>query len=240
MNYCNHYFKTYWANIKNTWKGITSILNINNTHSNIPKILVSSDTISAEPIDIANILNNFFTSIAAKTKESIKYSHKHFSNFLKNRSDDSFFLSPTDKYEIINIISSLDPIKSTGPNSIPTKILRLLKNDISTQLSDIFNVSFSTGAFPSILKIAKVAPIYKKQFKLVYSNFRPISLLSNLEKILENLMYCRIFNFFNDSNSIYTFQFGFRQKYSTTHALISLTEDMKENLDEGNIGCCIF
>ena len=71
-------------------------------------------------------------------------------------------MTPTDKYEIINIISSLDPNKSTGPNSIPTKILKLLKNDISTQLSDIFNVSFSTGVFPSILKIAKVVPIHKK------------------------------------------------------------------------------
>ena len=113
MNYYNHYFKTNWDNIKNTWKDIKSILNINNTHSNIPKILVSNDTTSAEPIEIANIFNNFFTSIIAKTKESIKYSHKHFFKFLKNRSDDSFFLSPTDKYEIITIISSLDSNKST-------------------------------------------------------------------------------------------------------------------------------
>ena len=95
------------------------------------------------------------------TKESIKYSHKHFSNFLKNRSHYSFFLSPTNKYKIINIISSLDSNKSIGPNSIPTKILKLLKNDISTQLSDIFNVSFSIGVFPFILKIAKVIPIHK-------------------------------------------------------------------------------
>ena len=170
MNYYNHYFKNNWDNIKNTWKGIKSILNKDNTHSNIPKILVSNNTTSAEPIKIANIFNSFFTSDAAKTKESIKYSHKHFSNFLKNRSDDSFSLSPTDKYEIINIVPSLDPKKSTGPNSIPTKILKLLKNDVSTQLSDIFKVSFSTGVFPSILKIAKVVPIHKKQSKLVYSN----------------------------------------------------------------------
>ena len=100
--------------------------------------------------------------------------------------------------------------------------------------------SFSTGVFPSILKIAKVVPIHKKQSKLVYSNYRPISLLSNLEKILEKLMYSRIFKFLNDSNSIYPLQFGFRQKYSTTHALISLTEDIRKNLDEGNIGCGIF
>ena len=240
MNYYNHYFKNNWDNIKSTWKSIKSILNINNTQSNILKILVSNNTTSAEPIEIANIFDNFFTSVAAKTKESIKYSHKHFSNFLKNRSDDSFFLSPTDKYEIINIISSLDPTKSTGLNSIPTKILKLLKNDISTQLSDIFNVSFSTGIFPTILKIAKVVPVHKKQSKLAYSNYCPISLLSNLEKILEKLMYSRIFKFLNDSNSIYPLQFGFRQKYSTTHALISLTEDIRKNLGKGNIGCGIF
>ena len=91
----------------------------------------------------------------------------------------------TDKHEIINIISSLDLNKSTGPNNIPTKILKLLKNGISAQLSDIFNVSLSIGDFPSILKIAKVVPIHKKQSKLVYSNYRPISLLSNLETMLE-------------------------------------------------------
>ena len=97
MNYYNHYFKTNWDNLKNTWKGIKSILNINNTYSNIPKILVSNDTTSAEPIEIANIFNNFFTFIPAKTRESIKYSHKNFSNFLKNISDDSFCVSLTDK-----------------------------------------------------------------------------------------------------------------------------------------------
>ena len=75
MNYYNHYFKTNWDNIKYTWKGMKSILNINNTHSNIPETLVSNDTTSAEPTETANIVNNVSTSIAAKTKESIKYYH---------------------------------------------------------------------------------------------------------------------------------------------------------------------
>ena len=70
MNYYNHYFETNRDNIKNTWQGIKSILNIsNNNKSNIPKILVSNDTTSTEPIEIENIPNNFFTSIAAKTKK---------------------------------------------------------------------------------------------------------------------------------------------------------------------------
>ena len=73
--------------------------------------------------------------------------------------------------------------KSVGPKSIPTRILKLLKNDISTQLADIFNISFSTGVFPTILKVAKVVPVHKKDSKLDFSNYRPISLLSNIEKI---------------------------------------------------------
>ena len=191
INYYNHYYKSNWDNIKNTQKSIKSILNINNSQSNSPKIPVYNDTTIPEPTETANIFNNFFISIAAKTKESIKYTHKRFSNFHKNRSDDSFFLSRTDKYEIINIVSSLDSNKSTRPNSIPTKLLKLLKNYISTQLFDIFNVSFSTGV-RVVIKIAKVIPIYKKQCKLDYSNYRPISLLSNLEKTLQKLMYSRI------------------------------------------------
>ena len=137
------------------------------------------------------------------------------------------------------IISSLDSNKSVGPNSIPTKILKLLKNDISSQLSEIFNISFSSGIFPSILKTAKVIPIHKNNSKLDFSNYCPISLLSNIEKILERLMYNRIYKFFYNNNLI-SIQFGFRQKYSTVHALISLTENIRKSLDEENIGCGIF
>ena len=86
--------------------------------------------------------------------------------------------------------------KSVGPNSIPTRILKLLKNDISTQLADIFNISFSTGIIPTIVKVAKVVPVHKKDFELDFFNYRPISLLSNIEKILERLIYNRIYNFF--------------------------------------------
>ena len=151
-NYYNHYFEANWNSIKNTWKGIKSILNIKNTSADIPKTLTVDGTTISNPMEISNILNNYFSSITSKMKLNISFSHKHFSDFLKNRSNISFFVSPTDKTEIENVISSLDSNKSVGPNSIPTKILKLLKNDISSQLSEIFNISFSSGVFPSILK----------------------------------------------------------------------------------------
>ena len=137
---------------------------------------------------MSNVFKNYFTSLAEKIKSNIKFSPKHYTDYLFSPTTKTFFLTPTDKNEITFIISSLDSHKSSGPNSIPVKILKLLKNDISQQLSDIF-MSFLTGQFPSVLKIAKVMPIHKKQSKVDYANYRAISLLSNIDKIIEKLMY---------------------------------------------------
>ena len=97
-----------------------------------------------------------------------------------------------------------------------------------------------TGVFPSVLKTAKVVPVFKKDSKLNYSNYRPISLLSNIEKILEKLMYTRLYTFLDYNNIIYDLQFGFRQQYSTSHALINITENLRKALDDGKRGCGVF
>ena len=87
-----------------------------------------------------------------------------------------------------------------------------------------------TGVFLSVLKTAKVVPVFKKDSKLDYSNYRPISLLSNK----------RLYTFLNNNNHIYNLQFGFRQQYSTSHPLINITENIRKALDDGNIGCGVF
>ena len=77
-----------------------------------------------------------------------------------------------------------------------------------------------TGVFPSVFKTVKVVPAFKKESKLNYSNYPPISLLSNIEKILEKLLCKRLYNFLDYNNIIYGLQLGFRQQYSTSHALM--------------------
>ena len=158
-SYYNHYFESNWNSIKNTWKDIKSIITTKNFSADTSKSLsVDSATIS-NPMAISRFFNNYFSSIAGKTKLNI---HFHINIFLVfNRSNTSFSIRPTDKTEIKNIISSLDSNKSVGPNSIPIKTLKLLKNDISSQLSEIFNITFSSGVFPSILKTSKVIPVHK-------------------------------------------------------------------------------
>ena len=89
---------------------------------------------------MSNVFNNYFTSIAKKTNSNIKFSPKHYTDYQSFANRNTFFLIPTDKNKISFIIYSLDSHKSPGPHNIPVKILKLLKNDISQQLSDIFNI----------------------------------------------------------------------------------------------------
>ena len=102
-----------------------------------------------------------------------------------------------------------------------------MKNDISDQLAVLFNLSFTCGSSLTILKTSKVTPIYKKDSKLRCSNYRPISLLSNIDKILERIVYNHLYKFFEGNKLAYNLQFGLRQKHSTTNALIHLTEKIR-------------
>ena len=86
-----------WNSIENTWKGLKSILNIKNISAEIPKTLTVDGTTISNPMEIPNIFNNYFSSIATKTKLNISFSHEHFSDFLNYRSNISFFVSPQTK-----------------------------------------------------------------------------------------------------------------------------------------------
>ena len=111
---------------------------------------------------------------------------------------------------------------------IPVFILKQLKPFFSTWLSRLINLSFKVGIFPDILKIAKITPLHKKECKLNFKNYRPISLLSVLSKMFEKTIYTRIYSYL-----IFDKQFGFCSNYSTSHALISITERIKDLLDSG-------
>ena len=183
------------------------------------------------PYDIAKTFNNYFGSIAETTKNNIKHSHKH----LKNDCDSITFLQPISIEGIAEIIFSLNSNKDSGPNDIAYTTLFFLKNEILKQLADLLNLSFVVGIFPLVLKTAKVVPVFKKESKLDYSNYRSMSF-----KIFGKPMYKGLYTFLNNKNTICNFQFCFRQYYSTSHVFINITENIRRALDEGNVGCGVF
>ena len=222
------------------WRGIKKITSSNNSNHMFPTAITVNNKTISNPSEIANAFSNCFAKVAIDIQSSIRFSKKIYYDYLPPLNIKSFFLTPTDSTEVCNIIFSFKQNKSDGPNSIPIKILKLLNKDISDQLAILFDQSFSSGIFPSILKTSKIIPIYKKGSKLEFSNYRPISLLSNIDKILERLMYNRLYNFLEKKEIIFSLQFGFRQKYSTTHSLIHLTDKIRHEIDKATYACGIF
>ena len=127
--YYTKYFENNWNNIKNTWKGIKTIISIKDITATVPHSIVFNNKTITDLKVMSNVFNNYFTFIAKKTNSNIKFLPKHYTDYLSYSNTNTFFLTPTNKNKISIIISSLDSHKSSDPNSIPVKILKLLKND---------------------------------------------------------------------------------------------------------------
>ena len=245
------YFEKNKKKSSEIWKCIRSIVNIKPTKTSSIKLMDEDNNLISDPLKIANIFNNHFSTIGEKVQQKIPIDNSgSFKDYLNKRDKNgklfinpdgfSFFLSPTVPGEIIKIIDALDITKSAGPNGVPVFLLKSFKHFFSNWLSKLVNLCFETGIFPDLLKLAKVQPLHKKESKLNFLNYRPISLLSVFSKIYEKLMYTRIYSYLDKKNLIYSKQFGFRSKYSTNHAIISITEHIRNLLDNGQYVCGIF
>ena len=239
-NYYSTFFTTNMGNLRKTWEGIREIVSIKEKSKCTPNCIMSNGKNITNQKEIANNFNSFFSSIGNKIQNEIFSQHKSYSDFLKNSSQNSIFLTPTDPSEVASLISSLNTKKATGPNSIPSFIISKISKEVSIPLSSLINCSFVTGTFPTNLKVARIIPVHKQGSKLSVNNYRPISLLSNIHKIFEKIMYKRLYDFLCKQNSFYELQFGFRSKHSTTHALISLTEKIREAPDNNKYAFGIF
>ena len=234
--YYKKYFQENKKNSRPLRSGINEII-----YSTIPpsSISVEGKTI-LDPQNIAENFNNFFTSIGKNIQKKIFPTKKHFSNYLKDPITDTFFISPTTREEDYKSNQELQVNKSSGPNSIPTNILKLTKDTLSGPLTELINKSFLSGIFPNFFKIAKIVPDFKAESRILCSNFRPISLLSNIGKIIEKLMHKRL-NVFLEKKQIYcNFQFGFRTDFSTNSALLSIIESIQFHLDKNKFCAGVF
>ena len=239
--YFHNYFNVNSNNIKLLWNGIKSIISIKNSHVNvINKLKDANGNLTTDSATMANVFNNFFVNVANGVTKSIPRSPKSPLDYLDKINPHSFFISPAAPYEISDIIDLLKTGKSIGPNSIPIKLLKILSPHIFSPLSLIIDESFQSGIFPVKMQQAKVIPLFKKGCPLTTSNDRPISLLSVFSKITEKLMYKRLYNFLEVHKILYNLQFGFRASHSVNHALISLTQSIKNSLDNKKFGCGIF
>ena len=188
--------------------------------SNIDKIEWES-LILTNKIDVLNPFNSYFCSIGEDISSKIPTTTLNFSSFLKDKLCNSFQCFDVSAHEILNVLNDLANSKSPGPDDLSPYVLKMASKFIAQPLTHLINLSFKSGIFPNDLKKAKVIPLFKKGDPTCIPNYRPISLLSVLSKIIEKLMYSRVSSFFNKFKLFYKYQFGFRKHHSTTHALLN-------------------
>ena len=192
------YFISYFEKNKKKsseiWKGIKSLVNTKIPKSSNIKLMDEQNNLVSDFKLIANIFNDHFSTVGSKVDSKIPRVSGSYKSYLSKKDknnkhfldpSNSFFLTPVVQAEVEKIIESLDLKKSTGPMSLPPYLLKIFKDFFSYWLTELVNLSFEVGVFPEVLELAKVIPIHKKESKLNYLNYRPISLLSVFSKMFE-------------------------------------------------------
>ena len=156
------------------------------------------------------------------------------------RNDSSIFLSATNPQEIVKLIKKLPNKKSSGYDNIDNVLLKAIKNELVMPLCMIFNESLSQGIFPTCMKVAEVVPLFKHKDRREKSNYRPISLIMTLSKLLEKLVYKQVYMFLNATNQLYCSQYGFRTGYSCNQAVCELVGEIAKNTEKNWTTVCVF
>ena len=215
------------------------IINKNKVASTPPEYFDFNGERVTDKNKIVNGFNNFYVNIGPNLCKSLPPSNVDPVSYLKNRNLHSMFIEPTNGPEIKKIIVSLKE-SAVGWDEISAKIIKQCTDYLLIPLTHVFNMSFTSGVFPAELKVAKVIPLYKGDSKYVLSNYRPVSVLPVLSKILERLMYNRLVSFVNEHKLLYKLQFGFRSDHSTAMALMTLVDNISNSIENGKFTLGVF
>ena len=142
--------------------------------------------------------------------------------------------------ELENALGSLKTKKSSGYDDISADVLKRVSDEIFVILKHIFNISLAKGVFPNKLNIARVIPIFKKGNNTLVTNYRPISVLPCFSKLLEFIMYNRLYKHFVENNILYQKQFEFQNAHSAEHATLQLVNQITEAFSQAKYTLGIF
>ncbi len=135
---------------------------------------------------------------------------------------------------MLKILKGIGKNKATGLDDVPAKFIVDGSAEIACPLTHIINLSIYHSKVPKDLKSAKVVPLYKKNSKTDVGNYRPVSILPVVSKILERVIYTQLEGYLSQNDLLYQFQSGFRTGFSTDSCLVHLTDYIRLEMDKGN------
>ena len=240
----SYYFDKLSRNIRNmraTWQTLNEVIGKPpKQDTKIHRLTIDNEEIS-NPQRIVKEMNDFFAHVGEK-QSALTQSNatEPFTDFMHDTNPNSIFMTPTTEAEIHNITMRMKSKRSTGHDNISTHHLKMLLPVILLPLRILFNRSLDEGVFPQQLKHAKVKPLHKKNEKHLVTNYRPISLLPSISKVLEKLIHKRLYSFLTHQNIISDRQYGFRPNLSTTDALCTFLSDTYSHLNSQNTTIAAF
>ena len=230
--------KEYYSNLKlrnhndskKIWKCLKDII------PKSPDIIPHSINVNGAPLtdntSIAEAFNEFFITNATKITKDIP--RQNFSEEAResNVNDSSHFsLQPVTLDFVIKEIDHLCKDKATGEDGISCKIVKLSKHAIAQSLTDIINMSLIRGVVPRAWKRARVVPIFKSGDISSLNNYRPISILPIVSKIVERTVHKQLSEFLDINNILHPNQSGFRPMHSTNTVLMKLVSQWSLNIE---------
>ena len=199
-------------NIGKVYEKINEICKLKSKKRVLPnKIVDETGSHIEDPQYIAETFNNYFACIGHKMAESISEPPQKLPiSQLHNYSANSFFMFPLSTDEVAQLIENLNDKKTVRSNDVETRFIKYSKSIISPIIiSDLFNLCVNKGVFPNCLKIAEIIPIHKKGDINKATNYRPIALLSQFNKLMEKMIFSRLYSYLEKKQLLNDNQFGF-------------------------------
>jgi hypothetical protein len=208
--------KRFWSYVKSSTKSSKS-----------PNFLGNGQSYITDSREKANLLNTFFHSVFNPNDIEPPASFPTPSNTLGNQLSEIELIEE----EVAAVLSNLDPNKASGPDCIRCRLLKEVAHEIAPSLCRLFNLSLSLGVVPSEWKFANISPVFKKEDPSIESNYRPISLLCVLSKVLERCVFNHCY--YHLSPLLYHLQHGFLRERSTVTQLLEVYHNIIETVASG-------
>ena len=229
-------------NTRKLWEIINEIKGKCNDKSNIIESIKANDITYYDAKNITKSLGEYFSTVGENYANKIPAPDKNITSYLREIpiNNKSLYLPPTNRDEIMKLISGLMNKQSSGFDKISNIILKKLQTSITTPLEIIFNKSLESGTFPQRMKIADIYPLFKNKERDLCTNYRPISLLITVSKLLEKLMYIRVYSFLDSTNQFFDSQYGFRTNHSCENAISELLGHIIKGKERNKSTACVF
>ena len=225
--------REYQQNTKKLWQLINKVSGRFNDKSCAIDCITVNGVKQYQGSQIANSLASYFANVGQQFAEKIPKPTKSIKTYLEalQRNKQTLFFDPCTVQEVCLLVKDLPSKRSSGVDNVSNILLKELIPYICEPLCAVINLSLNSGVFPDLMKLAEVVPLYKGKARDLETNYRPISLLTTVSKVMEKVVYNRVYNFLIKTGQICDTQYGFRSNHSCEHAVAQLVGTVLKNLE---------